>query len=312
MHGTHLRKAVVRWPGQEDKPQGGDSATAQPRAANSNWRTRLLREPLTHFVLLGVLIFAAAHYLETRSQRYVIAMSPAQQQRIAASYAQQYGAPPSPAEMKAMSDDNIRQEVLLREGLALGLDKDDEIVRRRIAQKFEFLLEDRTTAREPTETDLKTWFAAHRAHYTIPPRRTFDHLYFAIDERGEGAARDLAGKALTALRAGHQAPAADEFPGPPVVRLLSQADTDRLFGGEAFATSIFGAPKGTWSGPYRSAFGWHVVRVTEDQPSQTKDYASARNQVLSDWKQADRTARTQTAYEEIRARYRIANDEAAR
>ncbi len=317
MHGTHLRKAVVHWPTAgsstelDDGPPGGNKADLATLPDARPWLARLLREPLTHFVVLGLLIFAAAHYLEARSQRYVIDLGPPELRRIALSYAQQYGTAPSAAEMQAMTDEHVRQEVLLREGIALGLDKDDEIVRRRIAQKYEFLLQDRSTAREPSEAALKAWFAAHRPDYTIPRRRTFDHLYYAIDQRGEAAARTLAQTVLTDLRAGRPAPEADAFPGPPVIRLLSQADTDRLFGGEGFAGRKFSAPSGSWSGPYRSAFGWHVVRVTEDQPAQQRDFAAVRNQVLNDWREADRAARNQSAYDEIRAKYRIAGQDAA-
>lgn len=306
------REAVVRWPVQAPLQAANESTTGEGRSAPRSRLTRVLREPLTHFVVLGLLIFAASHYLEARSQRYVIDLGPAELRRIAVGYTQQYGAPPSPAEMQAMADDYVRQEILLREGTALGLGEDDEIVRRRIAQKFEFLLQDRTSAREPTEADLKAWFAAHRAEYAIAPRRTFDHLYFAIDQRGEDAARRLAQDALGALQAGRPAPEADLFPGPPVVRLLSQADTERLFGGDGFAARIFAAPRNAWSGPYRSAFGWHVVRVTEDQPAQKRDYATARSQVLNDWKEADRAARNKAAYDEIRARYRVAGADVAR
>lgn len=294
------------------RPNAQAEAADDGNAAGHVRLRRLLREPLTHFIALGLLIFATAHYLEQRSQRYVIDLGPAEMRRLAAAYTQQYGIAPSPTEMKALRDDYVRQEVLLREGLALGLEKDDEIVRRRIAQKFQFLLEDRTTAREPTEADLQTYYAGHRGSYVIAPRRTFDQRYYAIDQRGEDAARRLAQDALAALRAGRPAPAEDAFPGPTVVRLLSRADTDRLFGGEGFAAQTFAAPKDQWSGPYRSAFGWHVVRVTEDQPAQARAFAEVRGQVLSDWKAADRKGRNDAAYADVVKRYRLAGADPAR
>jgi hypothetical protein len=277
--------------------------------ARSGVIARILREPLVHFIVLGALIFVAAHIMQARSERYVIKLGPIELRRIAATYAQQYGAPPSEAEMKAMTDDYVRQEILLREGQAIGLDKDDEIVRRRVAQKYEFLLQDRTVSREPAESDLEDWFAKHRAQYVIPPRRSFDHLYYAMDTRGENAARQLAQVALSTLKVGRPAPDADPFPGTPVIRLLSQLDTDRLFGGDVFASQVFAAPLGQWSGPYRSAFGWHVIRVSEDQKARSRELPEVRAQVLADWRTADRAARNKAAYADISDRYRIVRED---
>lgn len=308
MQGSRLRVVPVLDHAAGVARPDADSQPSSGSASFPKWAV-VLREPLTHFLALGLLIFGVAHYLQTQSGRYFIDLGPSELRRIALSYAQQYGASPSASEMKAMTDDYIRQEILLREGLALGLDKDDEIVRRRIAQKFEFLLQDRAVARDLSEAGLRKWFASHRSKYTIPPRRTFDHLYFAIDQRGEDAAHRLSRAALAALRNGGVVPKGDEFPGPPVIRLLSRADTDRLFGGEGFAAEVFAAPKGLWAGPYRSAFGWHLIRVTEDQPAQPRDFAAARNEVLTDWKEADRATRNEAAYVEIRGRYRVAGQD---
>ena len=309
MHGSRPLLDADRLPvGNSPLPR---QTLARQTLARQSRTGRFLREPLVHFIALGALIFAVAHVVEARSERYVIKLGPAELHRIAATYTQQYGAPPSSGELKAMTDDYVRQEILLREGQAIGLDKDDEIVRRRVAQKYEFLLQDRTAPREPTASDLKDWFAGHRAQYVVPPRRSFDHLYYAMDLRGENAARQLAQGALASLGAGRPAPDGDIFPGTPVIRLLSQADTDRLFGGDQFAARVFAAPVGQWSGPYRSAFGWHVIRVTEDQKAKPRALAEVRPQVVTDWKAADRSARNDAAYAEISDRYRIAREDAA-
>jgi hypothetical protein len=310
MHGTR-RPASVALRGEGQAPhewdEGWVDSDARPRWRSrlSDLALRLLREPLTHFLLLGLLIFALARYFDEQSRRYVIEIGPKEQQRIAESYAQQYGELPSAGQLKAMTEDYIRKEVLLREGLALGLDKDDEIVRRRIAQKFEFIMQDRAVPRDPTDADLRQWYDGHRAKYTLPPRRSFDQLYFAIDKRGEEAAHRLANTALAALRAGRKAPVGDDFPGQAVIRLLSQADTDRLFGGEDFAAKVFSEPVGQWRGPLRSGFGWHLVRLSEVQSPQPRDFTTARDDVLADWQTADRAARNEAAYADIRRRYRV-------
>lgn len=313
MQGRALRVAVpVAWDREEPieipNPANDGAPLSVRRRKAPRRRTRLprvLREPLIHFLVVGCVIFAVSHVIEARSNRYAIELGPDRLQRLAITYAQQYGEPPTPAAMQALTDSYVREEVLRREGAALGLDKDDEIVRRRIAQKFEFLLQDRIAPRDPTEAELRQWFDGHRADYVQPPRRTFDHVYFAIDRRGEEAARRLADQALARLQSGGAPPQADQFPGPSVIRLLSQADTERLFGGQGFAQTVFRVPVNLWQGPFRSSFGWHVVKVTEAEPARARDFAEARDEVLTDWKRADRQARNDKAFAEIRAQYHV-------
>jgi len=281
---------------------------AKRRRGSPGWRAvaaRVGREPLSHFVALGLLIFAGTHYTEARQQRYTIELDRAQLQRIATAYRQQYGTLPPPAVLRALADNYVREAVLLREGLALGLDRDDEIVRRRVAQKMEFLLEDRASRRDPDEAELRRWFDGHRAAYTQPAKRSFDHRYFAIDRRGEAAARGLAEAALARLQAGQPASAGDPFPGPGAIRLLSQNDTNRLFGGKGFAVAVFAAPQGRWTGAIRSSFGWHLVRVSEIQAPRPQAFEEVRDKVAADWRRADAAARNAAAFAGLRSRYTV-------
>lgn len=295
----------------EDAPAHGTTpapaaAARRDRAARIRRRLRpLLREPLAHFLLVGVLIFAAAHWLEERSQRYVITIGPADLTRIGNSYLQQYGTAPTPAQLRTMVDNTVREEIYLREALALGLDRNDEIVRRRLAQKYQFLQADMATSRTPPEAELRRWFAAHAAQFATPARRSFDQRYFAIDQRGEAAARALATQTAARLAEGQAAAAGDEFPGPKNVARLGQDDTERLFGDAAFARAVFAAPPGRWVGPFRSGFGWHVIRVTDSTPTTPRDFAAARQDALTAWQDQDRLARNAQAYRQLLARYTV-------
>jgi hypothetical protein len=275
------------------------------RSVIRRWAGALWREPLTHFLAFGILIFVVAHALEARSQRYRIDVSPAIVTRIANSYAQQYGAPPDRGQIRTMVDNYIREEIFLREGLALGLDKDDEIVRRRVAQKFDFLQQDMAVPREPSETELTQWFNRHRGDFALPARRSFEQLYYAIDRRGDAAAKLLAQTAVTRLAHGQPAPASDDFPGPKTIVNLGQDDIQRVFGGDEFAQAVFAAPVGRWTGPLRSGFGWHVVRITDQQPQQERTLAQAHEEARLAWIQADRHARNAQAYRALLARYTI-------
>jgi hypothetical protein len=285
-----------------------DNGLVHGAGGRSDLRGRVravLREPLFHFVLFGLLIFAAAHWQEARSQRYRIAITPDALARLVNSYALQYGALPQPEQVHSLVDNYIREEIYLREGLALGLDRNDEIVRRRIAQKFDFLQQDMAVLREPSEAVLRTWFDAHRAQFVQPARRSFEQQYFAADERGDAAARALAEDAERRLATGQTAPAGDEFPGPKTISRLSRDDIERLFGGADFARAVIAAPAGHWVGPYRSGFGWHVLRVTEEVPSRARSFEEARAEARLAWQQADRAARNRQAYDRLVARYTI-------
>jgi len=292
------RAAPANWPWRGDEQRGAPPSRAR-RLLRALWR-----EPLTHFLALGIVIFVVSHTIEAHSKRYVITVSPADVTRVTNSYAQQYGNAPDASQLRRMLDNYVREEIYLREGVALGLDKDDEIVRRRIAQKFEFLQGDMAVPREPSEAELKGWFAAHKAQFISPARRSFDQLYFSVDQRGDAAAHALADAALRATLAG-QPVAADDFPGPKTIAAVSQDDTQRIFGGPEFARTVFGAAPGRWFGPLHSGFGWHLIRVTDAIASHQRSFEEARADARTAWQQADRDARNDDIWRQLRARYTV-------
>ena len=277
----------------------GPALPPAPQPSRRSVLSRLLREPLTHFVAIGLAIFLVSHVIEARQSRYNIHLGEADLQRIATSYTQQYGAPPDPEQMRTMVDNAVREEIYLREGLALGLDKNDEIVRRRIAQKFDFLQQDQAAPREPSASQLAAWYAAHKDRFAEPRRVSFEQRYFAPDQRGEAAAKALATTALSAKVAG------DAFPGPPTAVALSRDEIERIYGGTGFGDAVFRAPAGQWAGPFRSGFGWHVIRVTADRPARTRSLDEAREDVRRDWIEADRRARNDAAWQALRSRYTV-------
>lgn len=286
-----------------DPDQAWDSANTVAKAdepVRASWWKRLLREPLTHFVAIGLAIFVASHVVEQRQSRFNVTLSNEDVLRIANSYAQQYGSAPTPEQLRTMIDNAVREEIYLREGLALGLDRNDEIVRRRIAQKFDFLQQDQAAPREPSASQVQAWFESHRARFIVPAQVSFEQRYFAPDQRGDAAAKALAGAAVA-----DPSLAGDAFPGPQRIVALSREDVDRVFGGTGFAAHVFAAPPGQWSGPFRSGFGWHVVRVTTLSPPRQRTLAEARDDVRRDWIEADRKARNDAVWQALRARYNI-------
>ncbi len=157
---------------------------------------QLLREPLVHFLCIGVALFAAYYYLQpTRSavpSAQEIQLSVDELEQLAVLFQSQWRRDPTTEEFGLLVEQKVQSEVLYREALALGLDKNDEIVKRRMAQKMQFLAEDVAAAREPTTDELKNWYAKNTVKFSMPKRVSFRHLYFSPDRRGNHAREDAA------------------------------------------------------------------------------------------------------------------------
>jgi peptidyl-prolyl cis-trans isomerase C len=163
---------------------------------------RWLREPLLHFLLIGVGMFVVFHYVRPASDAppsgREIRFSLDELSQLALQFQSVWRRPPTVEELDHLVEGSIKQEFLYREALAMGLDKDDTIVKRRMAQKMQFLAEDVAAQSEPTTEELKCWFVENSCKFAMPKRVSFRHLYFSQDPRGENTRSD-AEKALAKL-----------------------------------------------------------------------------------------------------------------
>jgi parvulin-like peptidyl-prolyl isomerase len=273
---------------------------------------RLLREPLVHFLLVGAILFglyglgrsgrpAAAPSTEIRLSLDEIA-------QLTLLYQSQWRRPPTPQELERLVENKVQQEVLYREALAMGLDKDDEIVKRRMAQKMQFLAEDVAAAREPTTAELRSWFGKHGDRFAQPPRLGFRHLYFSPDRRGTRA-RDDAEQALAKLAGEPEdsalaAALADPFMFQDYYRDRAPDYLGREFG-PAFALAVASLPPGSWQGPIESGFGWHLVYVDTVVPGRTPAFEEIETEVKTAWLAEQKTLAWEKAYAEMRARYTV-------
>lgn len=275
---------------------------------------RWIKEPLLHFALLGALIFVVNAWREPKR----VAEDPADRievtaavvERLRAAYERQFGRSPEEVDLRGLVQAHIRQEVLCREALALGLDRDDAIVRQRLAQKMEFLTDDIVVATEPEETALKKFFEENAARYAKPARLTFRHVYFSKEKRGADAER-LAREAIAELGKG----ASDDAMGDAFLHgfEFAERETDELAAlfGPDFAARLAALPAGSWQGPVASSYGVHVVRVearTEATPVTLDDVRTA---LARDFNEERRRAANRVVFEKLRARYEISVDEAA-
>ncbi len=273
------------------------------------WVTRLFREPLLHFLALGALIFAvnaALHPPQADDPRR-IAIGTADIERVRALYTQQWGAPPAEADMPKLVENYVRSEVLAREGAALGLAADDAVVRNRLVQKMEFLLQDTSAIAQPSEAEMDAWLGSHADRYRVPERLVFRQIYFSPSLRGdraEGDARAMLASLGTAQ--GHPVadPAGDPFMLAADPEPCSRTDIAKDFGAD-FAAALFALPAGSWQGPVRSALGVHLVRVDRRQPARLPPLVEIRDRVHDDMMAERFQAASDAAYARVRAKYTV-------
>ncbi|MES2148833.1 MAG: peptidylprolyl isomerase, partial [Pseudomonadota bacterium] len=263
---------------------------------------RALGEPFLHFALMAALLFGANRWLNPGAglAGTRIEVGEADIERLRQLALKQYGAAHDPARLRELVRAYVREEVLVREALAAGLDRDDVVVRHRLVQKIEFLAQ--AGVRSPGEAELRAYYDAHLDAYLAPAETAFEQLYFSPERHG-AQAQALAKDALRSLREGRQAK------GDPSMLARSQpgqaqAQLARDFGA-GFATALQDVAPGQWSGPLASALGWHVVRVGARQAARHEPFEAVRERVRADLGNEMLRQARERAYVQARARYRV-------
>ncbi len=273
---------------------------------------RLLSEPLLYFLLAGAALFAGHRWLhpETGADVHRIVVTPDDVQQMSVAWLASGRPAPTPEQTRHLIDAWVREEILFREALALGLDQNDTIVKRRLVQKMDFLAEDLSALREPTPEELQAWYRDHGDRFAQPPLVTFRHVYFSPDRRGgpaeaEAAATrgraELDGKPIDApetTTVGDRFMAQDRYPE------RTPDDVAKDFG-PAFADALFALPLGSWQGPIASGFGWHLVFVDAVVPRRVPDYDEVEDAVRTAWVAAQREEWKRETYAAMRSRYEV-------
>src|SRR5262247_3176559 len=273
---------------------------------------RLLREPLLHFLLLGIVLFAAYSAIErgrggaAASKQIQLTLDDLRQ--LDFSFRSQWRRPPTPEELGRLVESKVQEEILYRVALAMGLDKDDTIVKRRMAQKMQFLAEDVAAAREPTTAELKRWYEQNSALFERPSRVSFRHLYFSPDRRGDRA-RDDAAQALTQLAGQPQdtplaGALADPFMFQDYYPERAPESLAKEFGPQ-FAQAVAQLPPGSWQGPITSGFGWHLVYVDTLIPGREPVFEEVEPDVKNAWLGEQKAQAWQKTYADMRAKYTV-------
>jgi len=273
---------------------------------------QLLREPLFHFLLIGAVLFTPYYFLHPAgnkaadSKEIRLSLDEISQQVLL--FQSQWNRDPTPEELGQLMENRVQEEVLYREALALGLDQGDTIVKRRMAQKMQFLAEDVAAAREPTPDELQHWYHEHSAQFALPARYSFRHLYFSPDIRGTRA-QDEAQQALSQLTGQPEDAAvadslADAFMFQDYYRERSPEFLGKEFGPN-FAVAIEHLSPGSWQGPVESGLGWHLVYVDDVIAGRVPEFEEVMPEVKTAWLVEQKALAWDKTYKEMRARYTV-------
>jgi hypothetical protein len=264
----------------------------------------LLREPLVHFIVLGAALFLLHRAVAPTADGRTIVVPASLLDGLARDQERRVGRAPTPEERDGLLQRWIDDEVRYREGLALGLDRGDVIVRRRLVQKMDFLLEGSTPVPAPTDADLEAFLAANAQRYATPDRVTFEQVFASHGTPGEPAEKRAAAW-LPQLTSG----ATTDGLGDPFMRgrTMTQASEEDVAGvfGPAFAKAVLALPLDRWSGPIESSYGMHAVRVTARTAGGAPSLADVRDAVTRDWRAQQRETLDRQALDALRKEWTV-------
>lgn len=269
---------------------------------------RLLTEPLLHFLLLGLAIFGAYGVLGPDEQppSSIVVTEGIINGQIE-SFSRTWLRPPTPQEVDELIREYIREEVYYREGMALGLDRDDTVIRRRLKQKLEFVAEAQGIATEPTDEDLRAYLEQRRDAYRIDARVSFVHVFLSAERRGNAVAQDAA-RLLDILQSSKETidPAALGDPTllEPRFEDLPLRDVAAQFG-DAFAARVAEVPVGQWQGPIESGYGMHLVFVGARTNGRAPALGEIRDALRRDWLNERRIVANEAYYQSLLQRYTV-------
>lgn len=273
----------------------------------------IAREPLTGFFLLGAVVFGLHAVLGKDAQQdqkdcTVVDITSDDIEWLRSNWNKRMRREPTAAELRRMVESLIREEILCREATSMGLDQDDSVLRRRLAQKMEFLFKDLAEIAPPTDEELTCYLADHSERYLIPAKLSFTHVYFNPDSRGEQVLKDVQ-SALQKLKRG-AVPSADvsslgdSFLWQSYYRDMSANDISRTFG-SAFGEDMLSLESGGWLGPLESSYGLHLVFIHERTEPRRPSLAEVRKGVETDFLADRRSKMNNQAYAKIRSQYKV-------
>jgi PPIC-type PPIASE domain len=274
---------------------------------------RWLKEPLLHFMAIGGLLFAAHAAIGSNGDggadtAPAIHLTAADAEWLKEMWTRQWRRAPTDEELKGLVADHLKEEVLAREAQALELDVGDAVVRRRLAQKMTFLLDDTIRTAEPPEAELRALYGTRPDLIHTPARVSFSQVFFRRehgDERARTSLAALSSAAALPVEHGDRLLLGDTFADQDEQTLAN------VFGAD-FARSVMTLPVGHWSGPVGSGYGMHLIKVTEALPSRARPFAEVRENLAQEWRRERQETANAQLYEGLLRKYRLVADPAVR
>ena len=272
----------------------------------------LFKEPLFYFFLLGAVIFGIHGYikigLNNTTGRYEVQITSSDVDWLRNRWNKLMNREPTPGELQGLIDSMIREEILYREAVAMGLDEKDTVVRRRLAQKMEFLFKDLADMAQPTDAQLTAYFTENQDRYHIPAAFTFMHVFFSSDTRSHNAQPDAKAALDQFQQKNTSIEDALNFGDPFMQGLAFDGQTPdqvaRVFG-EKFSESMGTLKPNQWQGPIKSSYGWHLVYIDKLIPASIPQFEQVRSKVQIDYVSQNRDTVNRQVYKDISARYSV-------
>ncbi|MBY5333734.1 peptidyl-prolyl cis-trans isomerase [Rhizobium leguminosarum] len=276
---------------------------------------RIAREPLLHFLLISLAIFGISALIggggAEAPERIIVTASRIEQ--LATIYAKTGQRPPTEDELKGLIDDYVKEEIFSREAKKLGLDQDDTVIRRRLRQKMEFLNDAEVEQTAPTDAEIEAYLEAHQKEFEVDPMLAFEQVYLSPQRRGSAAEQDAASflKILLTNPGIDVSSLGDPSLLPVELPLTTKTSIAQAFGSE-FADSLDNAAPNQWTGPVRSGFGLHLVRVSEHIFGHVPALQEIRDPVVLEWKNAKREEIENSRLKELLKHYDVIVEPAVR
>ena len=251
---------------------------------------KILREPLVHFLLLGAvlfLIFGLTNQAGTISSEQRVVVSVGRIEQLATVFGKTWQRPPTSEELKGLIDDFVLEEVYYRQAVAMGIDRDDTIIRRRLRQKLEFLTDDVSSLVEPTDEELAAYLADNQEKFRVSPSYTFRQVYFNPEKYGANT-EALVAEQLELLRSG-KTHGGDASLLPESFDQDSRQAVDGTFG-MGFSDELDKLTVGGWQGPVRSGLGIHLIHLEARAEGRLPEIAEIRSVVQREWSNEKRIA----------------------
>jgi hypothetical protein len=274
----------------------------------SNWR-RWLREPLVHFLILGLLLFGLFDIVKGSGSaaKNKIVVTSGTVRSLEEYFKRTWQRTPTRQELDSLIQDYIKEEIYYREAVAMGLDRDDSIVRRRLRQKMEFVADGLSTSEEPTDKDLQDYLNKHPEKFRIESRYSFSHVYLNPDRHPNSLDKDAAALLSTLNEAGDSAESGeygDSFILGYSFSNSSESNVERTFGRQ-FVDELKKVQTRKWAGPIQSGYGLHFVYVRDRNEGNLPPLSEVREDVLREWMAENQKKAAEKFYEDLRSRYKV-------